>query len=96
MSDNIVPIEILTFPISPQVKTIVHRAFWDLLSEQLKESPPCFDQAIVLLKEIKETILGLLVPQQKRLIENINSKLDVDLISQQEREIRKNSRDNFK
>jgi hypothetical protein len=66
-----------------QVKKIVHRAFWDLLDEQLKEDPPAFQQAIVLLKEIKENILGLLVPQQKRLIENINGKLDIDLISQQ-------------
>ena len=55
-----------------EVKKIVHKAFWDLLEEQLKEDPPNFQQAISLLTEIKEGILGLLVPQQKRLIESIN------------------------
>jgi len=66
-----------------EVKKIVHKAFWDLLEEQLKEDPPNFQQAISLLTEIKEGILGLLVPQQKRLIESINGKLDVELVSQQ-------------
>lgn len=70
-------------PIQSQVKEIVHKAFWDLLDQQLKEDPPCFDQALVLLTEVKEGILALLVPQQKRLIDNIKGKLDIELIRQQ-------------
>ena len=70
-------------PMQEQIKEIVHRAFWDVLDEQLKEDPPNFTQALVLIQEVKDGILGLLVPQQKRIIESINGKLDLDLISQQ-------------
>ena len=70
-------------PLEQQVKEIVHRAFWDVLDEQLKEDPPNFAQALVLIQEVKDGILGLLVPQQKRIIESINGKLDLDLITQQ-------------
>ena len=68
-----------------QVKEVVSRAFWDVLDEQLKEDPPNYSQALVLLKDVKEGILGLLVPQQKRVIDSINEKLDLELIAQQVR-----------
>lgn len=70
-------------PLEAQVKAIVHKAFWDILDQELKEDPPNFTQALVLLKDVKTGILGLLVPQQRRLIDNINGKLDLDLIAQQ-------------
>lgn len=42
-----------------RIKTIMHDVFWDLLREQLNNDPPCFDQAINLLGEIKEVFLHL-------------------------------------
>lgn len=39
-----------------KVKDIVHKAFWDLLSEQLSEDPPNYSQAFVLFKEIREVM----------------------------------------
>eukprot|EP00095_Tigriopus_kingsejongensis_P012430 maker-scaffold924_size80766-snap-gene-0.15 protein:Tk12430 transcript:maker-scaffold924_size80766-snap-gene-0.15-mRNA-1 annotation:"t-complex protein 11-like protein 1-like" len=66
-----------------QVKEVVHKAFWDLLRDQLAEDPPVYAQALNLLKEVKTGLLGLLVPQQKRVIENIHEKLDLELIAQQ-------------
>ena len=41
-----------------KVKEIMHKAFWTLLEEQLKEDPPNYTQALVLLKEIKEVSLS--------------------------------------
>lgn len=40
-----------------KVKDIVHKAFWDLLTEQLSEDPPNYSQALVLFKEIREVII---------------------------------------
>lgn len=32
---------------------IVHRAFWDVLQEQLNSDPPNYDHAVILLREVK-------------------------------------------
>lgn len=37
-----------------KIKTILHDAFWDILREQLESDPPSYDQAIVLLGDIRE------------------------------------------
>lgn len=66
-----------------KVKEIIHKAFWTLLEEQLAEEPPNYSQALVLLKEIKETLDELVLPHHKKIRENINEVLDVDLIKQQ-------------
>ncbi|XP_043483157.1 T-complex protein 11-like protein 1 isoform X1 [Leptopilina heterotoma] len=66
-----------------QVKEIIHKAFWSLLEEQLAEDPPNYIQALVLLKEIKGTLDELVLPHHKKIRENINEVLDVDLIKQQ-------------
>lgn len=42
--------------IHKRVKEIMHKAFWNLLAEELAEEPPDYSQALVLLKEIKEVI----------------------------------------
>lgn len=39
-----------------KVKEIMHKAFWNLLAEQLAEDPPSYTQALVLLQEIKEVM----------------------------------------
>ncbi|XP_051173039.1 T-complex protein 11-like protein 1 isoform X2 [Leptopilina boulardi] len=66
-----------------QVKEIIHKAFWTLLEEQLAEEPPNYTQALILLKEIKETLDELVLPHHKKIRDNINEVLDVDLIKQQ-------------
>lgn len=40
-----------------RVKEIMHKAFWNLLAEQLAEDPPNYSHALVLMKEIKEVII---------------------------------------
>ena len=36
------------------VKDMMHSAFWNILSEELNDDPPRYDQALHLLEEIKE------------------------------------------
>jgi hypothetical protein len=36
------------------VKDIAHKAFWETLEEKLNEVPPNYEQAMVLLGEVKE------------------------------------------
>ena len=66
-----------------QVKNIVHQAFWDVLRVELSEDPPTFNQALSLLTEIRDTLIGLLLPSQNRVKDAIAERLDVDLIAQQ-------------
>ncbi|XP_055925348.1 T-complex protein 11-like protein 1 isoform X1 [Argiope bruennichi] len=66
-----------------KVTEIFHKAFWDLLTEQLSSDPPEYTQAMVLLKEIKEILIWLLLPHNTRLKNEINEVLDLDLIEQQ-------------
>lgn len=61
----------------------MQRAFWDILREELAQEPPVYKQSLTLLAEVKKALLGLLVPQQKRAIESIEAKLDMELIAQQ-------------
>nr|CAD7593283.1 unnamed protein product [Timema genevievae] len=69
--------------IQKQVKDTMQTVFWDILAEQLNADPPSYDQAMVLLAEIKESLLRLLLPQHTKLKQEINEILDVDLIKQQ-------------
>jgi len=66
-----------------QVKSIVHQAFWDILRSELSEEPPVFNQALSLLSEIRESLIGLLLPSQTRVKDAIADKLDLELIAQQ-------------
>lgn len=65
------------------VKEMVHKAFWDLLKEELGRDPPVYNRALILLEEIKEWLLSLLLPHQTRTQTEIKEKLDIDLIRQQ-------------
>ncbi|KYQ54507.1 T-complex protein 11-like protein 1, partial [Trachymyrmex zeteki] len=66
-----------------RVKEIMHKAFWNLLAEQLAEDPPNYSHALVLMKEIKESLDELVPPHNARIKENIREVLDLDLIKQQ-------------
>lgn len=66
-----------------RIKEIMHKAFWNLLAEQLAEDPPDYSHALVLLKEIKESLDELVPPQNSKIKDNIREVLDLDLIKQQ-------------
>ncbi|KAG7204914.1 hypothetical protein KM043_005306 [Ampulex compressa] len=66
-----------------RVKEIMHKAFWDLLADQLSADPPDYTQALVLLNEIKETLDELVLSHHSKIKENIKEVLDIDLIKQQ-------------
>ncbi|XP_028814278.1 T-complex protein 11-like protein 1 isoform X2 [Denticeps clupeoides] len=66
-----------------RVKDIMHKAFWDSLEAQLNEDPPSYDHSIILVGEIKETLLSFLLPSQGRLQKQIEEALDLSLIQQQ-------------
>ncbi|EDV45955.1 T-complex protein 11-like protein 2 [Drosophila erecta] len=65
------------------IKKMVHKAFWDLLRQQLDRQPPSYDQAIRLLAEIKECFPQLLSPNNERALAHINEVLDDSVIRQQ-------------
>ncbi|KAH8251133.1 hypothetical protein KR038_005759 [Drosophila bunnanda] len=65
------------------IKRSVHKAFWELLREQLERQPPSYDQAIRLLAEIKEIFPQLLSPNNERTVAHINEVLDETVIQQQ-------------
>ena len=43
---------------------MMHKAFWDLLQEQIDCDPPEYSQALVLLTEVKQMLFSVLLPQQ--------------------------------
>ncbi|XP_023321809.1 T-complex protein 11-like protein 1 isoform X2 [Eurytemora carolleeae] len=69
--------------VEESIREIMHRAFWDVLKEELEAKPPKFNQAMVLLEEIKELLISLLLPQHGKLREKIDEVLDTALIQQQ-------------
>ncbi|CAG9762308.1 unnamed protein product [Ceutorhynchus assimilis] len=65
------------------IKDTMHKAFWDVLREELAEDPPCYNQAFVLLEEIKQGLFDLLLPQHTKIKQQISEVLDIPLIKQQ-------------
>uniref|UniRef100_A0A2K5VBQ3 T-complex 11 family, X-linked 2 n=1 Tax=Macaca fascicularis TaxID=9541 RepID=A0A2K5VBQ3_MACFA len=61
----------------------MYNAFWNHLEEQLLSTPPDFTCALELLKDVKETLLSLLLPWQNRLRNEIEEALDTDLLKQE-------------
>jgi len=66
-----------------KVQDMMHKAFWDILEEQIKSDPPQYDQALVLLMEVKQMLCSVLLPQHKKLEDQINEVIDIELIQQQ-------------
>ncbi|XP_050443731.1 T-complex protein 11-like protein 1 isoform X2 [Adelges cooleyi] len=66
-----------------QVKDTMHKAFWDLLRAQLNSDPPVYSQAMILLEEIRESLLSLLLDQHTKVKDEINNVLDVQFIQNQ-------------
>lgn len=42
-----------------RIKEIMHKAFWDVLKEELERTPPSYNLAIKLLTDIKEVFIQL-------------------------------------
>ncbi|XP_055709434.1 T-complex protein 11-like protein 1 isoform X2 [Phlebotomus papatasi] len=66
-----------------RVKDMVHKAFWNLLREQLSSDPPCYDHAIQLLTDIKDYFDHIFIHNNKRILQRIAEVLDANLIRQQ-------------
>ncbi|XP_040266020.1 T-complex protein 11-like protein 1 [Bufo bufo] len=80
---QIKPMELPQGSLERTVRDIVHKAFWDCLEAQFKEDPPVYDHAIILLGEIKETLISFMLPGHTRLRNQINEVLDLELIKQE-------------
>ncbi|XP_055683240.1 T-complex protein 11-like protein 1 isoform X2 [Lutzomyia longipalpis] len=66
-----------------RVKDMVHRAFWDVLREELSSDPPCYDRAIHLLTDIKDYFEHIFLQNNVRILQRISEVLDANLIRQQ-------------
>ncbi|CAG9133907.1 unnamed protein product [Plutella xylostella] len=65
------------------VKDTLHRAYFDILREQLNSDPPVYKQALVLLEDVKQGLFSLLLPRHTRIKQVIEEVLDSDFIKQQ-------------
>ncbi|KAI4464039.1 testis-specific protein pbs13 t-complex 11 [Holotrichia oblita] len=65
------------------VKDNMHKAFWEILKEELAEDPPNYNQAFVLLEDIKTRLFSVLLPQHTKIKQQISEILDSELIKQQ-------------
>ncbi|KAF8560637.1 hypothetical protein P879_08650 [Paragonimus westermani] len=65
------------------VKETMKRAFWDLLRSSLEADPPDYQPALRLLVEIKQSLNGLVLPNQKTLQKLVDSSLDLDAAREQ-------------
>ncbi|KAL5276577.1 TCP11 family protein [Megaselia abdita] len=68
-----------------KIKDIMHKAYWDVLREDLNSTPPKYTHAIQLLSEIKECFPQILVSnnQSQKVLDHINEILDEAVIAQQ-------------
>lgn len=65
------------------VKETMHKAYFDILREQLKSDPPEYKQALVLLEDVKQGLFAILLPRHTRIREMIEEVLDGEFIKQQ-------------
>nr|KAG5711122.1 hypothetical protein BaRGS_004766 [Batillaria attramentaria] len=68
--------------IEKRVREVMHKAFWDALEAKLSDDPPDYSHAMVLIEEVKESLLSLLLPQHVRLRTQVLEVFDMDLIRQ--------------
>ncbi|XP_034836668.1 T-complex protein 11-like protein 1 [Maniola hyperantus] len=65
------------------VKETMHKAYFDILREELNSDPPVYRQALVLLEDVKKGLFSILLPRQTRIKEMIEEVLDTEFIKQQ-------------
>lgn len=83
MLERLAPEDQPSTSIEAQVRKVVHAAFWDVLASELTEDPPSYTMSLSLLSELRDGLIGLLLPSQTRIKENILERLDLELIGQQ-------------
>ena len=54
-------------------KSILHKAFWDLMEEKLQEDPPDYESAISVFEDIKKLLDAILLPQVCREIASLHT-----------------------
>ncbi|XP_042876370.1 T-complex protein 11-like protein 1 isoform X1 [Penaeus japonicus] len=69
--------------VEKQVREVMHKAFWDQLAEQLAQEPPSYEQALILIQEVRDNLVDITLPHHTRLRQEISDTLDVELIKQQ-------------
>ncbi|CAB3251704.1 unnamed protein product [Arctia plantaginis] len=65
------------------VKETMHKAYFDILREQLNSDPPEYKQALILLEDVKQGLFSILLPRHTRIREMIEEVLDGEFIKQQ-------------
>lgn len=66
-----------------RIKEMAHKAFWDVLRENIEQDPPCYDLAINLLSDIKAGFSHIISKNNQKAMDLINEILDEDVIKQQ-------------
>uniref|UniRef100_A0A4W5QGP2 Uncharacterized protein n=1 Tax=Hucho hucho TaxID=62062 RepID=A0A4W5QGP2_9TELE len=66
-----------------RVADVVPESTVNCLREQLSYSPPDYTHVVILLQEVRTTVLSLLLPGHVRLRAEVEEILDLDLIQQQ-------------
>ncbi|GBP42500.1 T-complex protein 11-like protein 1 [Eumeta japonica] len=65
------------------VKETMHKAYFDILREQLNSDPPEYKQAFILMEDIKQGLFSILLPRHTRIKQMIEEVLDGEFIKQQ-------------
>ncbi|KAJ0172610.1 hypothetical protein K1T71_011749 [Dendrolimus kikuchii] len=65
------------------VKETMHKAYFDILREQLNSDPPEYKQGLILLEDVKQGLFSIMLPRHTRIREMIEEVLDTDFIQQQ-------------
>lgn len=65
------------------IKDMIHKAFWSSIREQLNRDPPCYDDAIQLLADIKEGFSHIISKNNQKALDRICEVLDSTVIRQQ-------------
>lgn len=66
-----------------RIKEMAHKAFWDVLRENIKQDPPCYNLAINLLSDIKSGFSHIISKNDQKTMDRINEILDEEVIKQQ-------------
>lgn len=54
---NFIRFAVLFCSLEKQVKEIMHKAFWDSLEENLKQDPPDFTHALIVIADLRKVII---------------------------------------
>ncbi|CAF4802126.1 unnamed protein product [Rotaria sp. Silwood2] len=58
----------------------MHKAFWDVLREDLSSEPPRYEHIIKLIDEAKQDLKSVILPHQTNLKNEIDESINIDTI----------------